>query len=82
MEGLKTYGRYFELNIDDIFALKIDLNKTNRNEYLLMNLLNTGGSINPYSLGFIYSNRSNQEHVDFGNRLKLNDYKKLNLLIK
>ena len=77
MEGLKTYGRYFELNIDDIFALKIDLNNTNRNEYLLMNLLNTGGSINPYSLGFIYSNRSTQANVDFGNRLKLNDYKKL-----
>ena len=77
MEGLKTYGRYFELNIDDIFALKIDLHKRNRNEYLLMNVLNTGGSINPYSLGFIYSNRSTQANVDFGNRLKLNDYKKL-----
>ena len=38
MEGLKKYGRYYELNIDDIFNLKIDLNVTNRNEYLLMNL--------------------------------------------
>ena len=27
MEGLKNYGRYFDLEFDDIFKVKIDLNK-------------------------------------------------------
>ena len=77
MEGLKKYGRYYELNIDDIFNLKIDLNVTNRNEYLLMNLFSTGGTINPLSSSLVYSNRSTQSNVDFGNKIKLKDYKKI-----
>ena len=77
MEGLKKYGRYYELNIDDIFNLKIDLNVTNRNEYLLMNLFSTGGTINPLSSSLVYSNRSTQSNVDFGNKIKLKDYKRI-----
>ena len=77
MEGLKNYGRYYELNFDDIFQIKIDLNKSNRNEYIIMNLLNTGGTINPLDCSLIYSNRSNQSNVDFGNKIKLSSYKKV-----
>ena len=80
MEGLKKYGRYYELNIDDIFNLKIDLNVTNRNEYLLMNLFSTGGTINPLSSSLVYSNRSTQSNVDFGNKIKLKDYKNVKLV--
>ena len=77
MEGLKNYGRYYELNFDDIFQIKIDLNKSNRNEYIIMNLLNTGGTINPLDCSLIYSNRSNQSNVDFGSKIKLSSYKKV-----
>lgn len=77
MEGIKKYGRYYELNFDDIFQIKIDLNKSNRNEYIIMNLLNTGGTINPLDCSLIYSNRSNQSNVDFGNKIKLSSYKKV-----
>ena len=39
MEGLRSYGKYYELMLDNVFKIKIDLNKNNRNEYILMNLL-------------------------------------------
>ena len=77
MEGLKTYGKYYEVNFDDIFQIKIDLNKNNRNEYILMNLLNTGGSINPLDCTLLYSNRSTMSNCDFGYHTKLTSFKKV-----
>ena len=74
MEGIRSYGRYYSIELDEYFTIQIDLNKKNRNEYVIMNLINTGGSINPLECSLIYSNKGTIDS-EFGNKIKLNSYK-------
>ena len=80
MEGIRSYGRYYEIELDEGIGIKIDLNNANRNEYILMSLLGSGGTINPVGINLIYSHRRNNESYDFGDRLKLSDYKKFTII--
>ena len=49
MQGLRQQGRYYNLELDEVIKLKIDLNKYNRNEYIIMDLISTTGTKNPIS---------------------------------
>ena len=74
MEGIRSYGRYYSIELDEYFTIQIDLNKKNRNEYVIMNLINTGGSINPLECSLIYSNKGTTKS-ELGNKIRLNSYK-------
>ena len=77
MQGLRQQGRYYNLELDEVIKLKIDLNKYNRNEYIIMDLISTTGTKNPISTSLLFSNRSVLANFDFGNKLKLVNYVKL-----
>ena len=74
MEGIRSYGRYYSIELDEYFTIQIDLNEKNRNEYVIMNLFNTGGSINPLECSLIYSNKGTTKS-ELGNKIRLNSYK-------
>ena len=77
MEGIRGYGRYYEIGFEEVFLIQIDLNPNNRNEYIQMNLLHSGQGRNPIGCSLVYTNKSSMANVDFGKNVKSSEYRRI-----